>query len=275
MSERNGDNRKIIYLGMPNTGTMTNGAASGFHRSTRRQDHHVELLTLASSLPTGNMNRLWCHAMNVARNGRVDFFAMQHSDIEPPEYWLDTAIDELMAHGLDVLGVVAAIKDPRGLTSTAIAHPSGDPWRIQNRLTMSEVYRLPETFTSDDVGGPVLINTGLWVCKFDMEWAPRVFFTVNDRIMIDRKTGEYIPQIEPEDWFFSRILHELGLRVGCTRKIEVRHRGDIAYGNAEPWGSDPFDRQWSEQSFLDERQPADGGDLLDRCGTNVGDLIHA
>jgi len=248
---------KVIYLGMPCTGEMTLGAATGFHRCTRRKNHHVELLALGSSLATGNFNGLWCWALNAARKGQVDYFAMIHSDIEPQEFWLDDLIDELEEKKLDVLGVVAPIKDSRGLTSTAVAHPSGDPWKIRNRLTMREVYRLPETFTSEDVGGPLLLNTGLWVCKFDMAWAPKVFFTVNDKIFIDKKTGQYRAKIEPEDWFSSRLYHELGLKVGCTRRVPIYHRGSMAFGNAVPWGDDSFDKEWSEKSFLDEQSAGD------------------
>lgn len=262
MSECNGDHtaaaedtRKVIHLGCPSLGDMTLGAAVGFHRCTRRPDHHVKLLALGSSLATGNFNQLWCWALNAARKGRVDFFAMIHSDIEPGEFWLDSLIDELEGKNLDVLGVVAPIKDQRGLTSTAVAHESGDTWRVRNRLTMTEVYRLPETFTSEDVGGPLLINTGLWVCKFDMAWAPNVFFTVNDRIMLDQKSGDFIAQIEPEDWFFSRVLHELGLRVGCTRKVSLHHQGRTSFPTDRPWGTDQFDREWSEASFLDSGPP--------------------
>lgn len=245
-----GGDRKVIFLGMPCTGEMTMGAGVGFHRCTRRKQHDVKLLGLGSSLATGNFNRLWCWALNAARKGRVDYFAMIHSDIEPPEFWLDGMIDELEAKGLDVLGAVAPIKDPRGLTSIAVAHPSGDPYRVRNRLTMTEVYRLPETFTSADVGGPLLLNTGLWVCRFDMRWAPKVFFTVNDRIMLDRD-GDYVAQIEPEDWFSSRLYHELGLKVGCTRKVPLAHRGTMAFTTEYPWGTDGYDREWTEKSFLD------------------------
>lgn len=245
------DDRKVIFLGMPCTGEMTMGAATGFHRSTRRRSHHVELLALSSSLATGNFNGLWCHALNMARKGRLDYFAMQHSDIEPPEFWLDPLIDELEARDLDVLGVVAPLKDNRGQTSTAVADPTGDHWKVRNRLTMTEVFRLPETFTSEDVGGPLLINTGLWICRFREEWAKKVFFTVNDRIMVDRRSGDYVSQIEPEDWFASRIYHELGLRVGCTRKIPINHRGPVGFSNDHAWGRDEFDRQWADKSFLD------------------------
>lgn len=265
MSTDDGKDVKVIYLGMPCTESMTVGAATGFHRCTRRQSHRVELLPMGSSLACSNFNRFWCGAMNAARKGPVDYAAMIHSDIEPQEFWLDPAIDELEATGLDVLGVVAPIKDPRGRTSIAIAHESGDTWRIQQRLTMKEVFRLPQTFTSDDVGGPLLINTGLWVCRFNMAWAPRIFFTVNDRIMIDPTSGDYIVQVEPEDWFFSRLCHDLGLKIGCTRKIALGHRGTMVFTNQEPWGRDDFDKEWATQSFLDA--PADPWDAfdVDRC----------
>jgi hypothetical protein len=233
---------------------MTIGAAHGFHRCTKRPTHHVELLAVGGSLACMNFNRLWAWALNQNRRGRVDYFAMQHSDIEPQEFWLDPLIDELEARDLDVLGAVAPIKDPRGVTSIAVGHPAGDPWRVAYRLTMDEVHRLPETFTSEDVGGPLLLNTGLWVCRFNEEWARKVFFTVNDRIMLDRD-GDYVVQVEPEDWFSSRVYHELGLKVGCTRKVELWHRGTVAYGNAKPWGTDRYDREYSEKSFLDEAVP--------------------
>jgi hypothetical protein len=245
------DDLKVIHLGCPSSGDMTLGAAVGFHRCTKRKTHDVRLLALGSSLATGNFNQLWCWALNAARKGRVDYFAMIHSDIEPGEFWLDELIDELEARDLDVLGVVAPIKDMRGITSTAVARDDGDTWRIARRLTMTEVYRLPETFTSEDVGGPLLLNTGLWVCRFDMGWAPNLFFTVNDRIMLDARTGEYVAQIEPEDWFASRVFHELGLKVGCTRKVSLAHQGRTAFPNDRPWGTDAYDREWSQGSFLD------------------------
>jgi hypothetical protein len=151
---------------------------------------------------------------------------------------------------LDVLGVVVPIKDVRGVTSTALAREDGDPWRVHCRLTMSEVFRLPETFTSEDVGGrPILLNTGLWACRFG-DWCRKVSFTINDRIVVD-KDGDYIPQVEPEDWYFSRLLHEMGLRVGCTRKIDVGHRGSMVFGNSRGWGNNSYDREYLDRSPLD------------------------
>jgi hypothetical protein len=267
MSAGNGDGRKTICLGMPHYGSLTPGAAAGFylaHRAdvdVRRKrvlpgELTVNGLQQGSSLLAQNFNVLWSWALNEARKGRCDYFAMIHSDIEPEHWWLDKAVGELEAKGLDVLGVVAPIKDQRGRTSTALDNKAGDTWRVHCRLTMKEVYRLPETFTGDDLGYPLLINTGLWVCRFREEWARKVHFTVNDRICFDPAKGVYFPQVEPEDWFVSRLFHELGLKVGCTRKVALGHRGEAVYGNTHPWGEE-FDREYVTASVLDAGDPGD------------------
>ena len=56
-------------------------------------------------------------------------------------------------------------------------------------------------------------------------------------------------QVEPEDWYFSRLLHELGLKVGCTRKVRLTHRGPHEFTNADVWGQ-PFDREYVGRSVL-------------------------
>lgn len=238
---------KRVCLGMPGYGNITGGAARGFFRASRR--HEVALRMEASSLLAFNFNILWCWALNEARAGRCDYFAMQHSDIEPEEFWLDALIEELDETGLDVLGVVAPIKGVTGTTSTALARPDGNDWRVHCRLTMKEVYRLPATFTSDDVGHPLLLNTGLWVCKFDEAWARKCHFEINDRI-VTTPDGTYVPENEPEDWHFSRQLHELGLKVGCTRNVELGHRGEMVYGNTNGWGEQAFDRAYLSGSVV-------------------------
>lgn len=249
--------KKVVCLGMPAYGEITTGAAMGFYRSSRRQNYDLRLLSHNSSLLAQNMNCLWTWALNIAHKERVDYFAMMHADIEPREFWLDTLIDELEAKRLDVLGVVAPIKDQRGVTSIAMAKADLDPWRIAGRLTMKEIYRLPETFTSEDIGAPLLLNTGLWVCKFNEDWCRQVHFTVNDRICFDQKKNEYFAQCEPEDWFISRLFHELNLKIGATRKVELGHRGTMSFGNTEPWGNNEFDREYFERSPLDKLGPAD------------------
>lgn len=229
-----GEARKAAYLGMPGYSHLSPGAARGFYRaSAGGLDVHTSVAE--SSLLAMNMNVLWCDALNRRLGGRaVDYFAMQHADVEPADGWLDAMAGEMEARGLDVLSAVVPLKDERGLTSTAVARPDGDPWGVARRLTMSDVYGLPETFTSADVGGPLLVNTGLWVCRFG-PWADRVLFTINDRIVRD-PAGRYRPESESEDWYVSRLFHSLGLRVGATRLVQLGHRGPAVYPNAFPWG---------------------------------------
>lgn len=252
MSENNGHKSgHRVFLGSPGYGDQTAGAARGFWRATRLPDERVMYAYRAGSLLAANFNALWCDALNFVHRGqRVDYFAMQHADVEPQDWWLDTLIDEMESRDLDMLGVVVPIKDPHGLTSLALDRPDGDTWRPYARLTMTEVFRLPETFTSEDVGHPLLLNTGLWVCRFDQSWVKKVHFTINDRIVFHKQRDRYVPECEPEDWYFSRLCHELKLRIGATRKISLKHRGPVDFPNTHAWGDQAFDAAWIDESPL-------------------------
>lgn len=208
---------------------------------------------MQSSLLAQCFNGLWCQALNSQAEGKqIDYFAMQHSDVEPCDGWLDMLIDEMEAKDLDILGVAIPIKDNRGITSIAIGEP-GDNWRVKCRLSLREIHSLPVTFTSEDVGGQLLLNTGLWVCRFNPEWNTKVHFEINDRIVYDQNRKCYMAQVEPEDWFFSRLLHELGLKVGCTRLIPLNHRGNAVFTNAVAYG-EPYDTQYVNESTIPRKR---------------------
>ena len=238
----NSTNRRT-YLGMPGYGKQTAAAGRALWRASRDMNS-VCVEYQAGSLLACNFNKLWCTALTMAHRGeRLDYFAMLHDDIGAEDFWLDRLLYELEENQLDVLGVVVPIKDCRGMTSIAL-HQDGDNWEVDCRLTMRDVFALPETFTGADLDGrQLLLNTGCWVCKWDQEWARQVHFEINDRIVFDKGTNAYRPQNESEDWYFSRLLHELGLKIGATRKIEVVHQGEIEFTNARAWGSEPFDRE--------------------------------
>lgn len=255
MSEGNGKAKPVAMLGMPGYGGLSAGAARGFYRASAGK-LDLRLNYQESSLLALNMNGIWCKALNASRTGRLDYFAMLHSDIEPEDFWLDRLVDELEERDLDVLGVAVPIKDGRGVTSTALGRHDGNTWRVKARITMKELFKLPETFTSEDVGHPLLLNTGCWVCRFNEEWARKVYFTINDGIFWDQLQAIYHPQNEPEDWFFSRLLHELGLKVGCTRKIRLGHRGEMVYSNHRPWGQHAHDEANIDSSLF-EHLPED------------------
>lgn len=233
----------------------------GFWRACADMSH-VNNYYRAGSLLASNFNQLWCWALNDAHQGkRVDYFAMLHDDIGPmqcgpTEYWLDILIDELEENNLDVLGVAVPIKDQRGITSMAVGRGSEDDdgWLPHCRLSMHDVYQLPQTFTSEDLGRPIWLNTGCWVCKFNPDWAEMVHFEIRDRIVWNESVKRYQAQTIPEDWHFSQQLHEIGtgpsahlpkLRIGCTTKVKLRHKGDIDFHNMHAWGTCKIDPETS------------------------------
>lgn len=236
-----------VFLGMPGYGRQTAEAGRGLWRA--RQDmSNVMVEYRSGSLLAANFNALWCSALNACHRGdNIQYFAMLHDDIGPAEFWLDTLIEEIEARGLDVLGVAVPIKDGNGVTSLAI--DGVDTWKPRCRISMTELLSLPETFTSADVGGSLLLNTGCWVCKFDPQWARKVSFTINDRIVWNKGLDRYEVQVEPEDWYFSRLCHEMGLKIGATRKVRVDHRGEFDFANDVSWGS-PFDRDYLKTSTI-------------------------
>jgi hypothetical protein len=242
-------------LGMPGYGTLTPGAARGFWHASQDADQVIHVSN-EGSLLAANFNYLWCAALNFNQKMcPLDYFAMQHADVEPEDCWLDFLVEELEQNKLDVLGVAIPIKDTHGMTSIGLDHPDGNTWKPLCRLSMAEIHRLPPTFTSADVGHKVLINTGLWVCRFSESVCRQLHFTINDRI-VQLPDGSYSHQCESEDWYFSRLCHEMNLKIGVTRKIRVGHRGDIQFSNTGPWGSWDYDKHGVTRSVIPE--PAAG-----------------
>lgn len=256
-----------VYLGMPGYGKQTSAAGRGFWRACADMSQVVNHYQ-AGSLLASNFNQLWCGALNhVHQGGRLDYFAMLHDDVGPEPGWLDKLIEELEAKQLDVLGVAVPIKDTRGITSMAL-HTEGENWHPLTRLSMRDVFELPETFTSDDLPAKLLLNTGCWVAKWNQEWCKRVHFEINDRIVLNKAVDRYQAQTEPEDWFFSRQLYEIGapgsdtehlqpLRIGATRKIKLVHNGEIDFTNESVWGSNPFDLELSQRSPVPNAFPCE------------------
>ena len=227
-----------IFLALPHYGNIVPDALPSVMLPTQK---HIELhlQTNGASLLAHNFNNLWCAALNIREKKKLTHFTMHHADIGGSPGWMDILLEELEKYQADVISVVIPIKDNRGLTSTGIQDP--DTLQIR-RLTMKEVSELPETFRASDVPHPpgrpephLMINTGLWLCRFTEPWVEEVYFEIRDSI-IKTPEGRFIANVLPEDWNFSGWCARKGLKVLATRKVKAVHHGDTAFSNQGTWG---------------------------------------
>jgi len=212
-----------------------------------------------ASLLAHNFNILLSAALNLRWQVGLTHFLLLHADVVPHgERWLETMLDEMERHHVQVLSAVIPIKDHRGLTSTAL-DTSGlkdvEPWRCR-RLTLTECDKLPVTFDGREAAAGIdlwpkhlepvlLVNTGLMLIDLRAKWVDDVCFTVRDQIgrnAEDRRTA----YCEPEDWGFSRWLHSRCIPYKATRCVAVGHAGNAFYESGHVWGTDEIDPTFLE-----------------------------
>jgi predicted O-methyltransferase YrrM len=250
---------RSVFLAVPTRGSVIDEAIPGLFKASLDQGTRINLRILKTGMVALNFNSLWAEALNGRTAWGTSHWAMHHADIQSRPGWLDELIAEMERVGADVLSVVVPIKDERGLTTTAV----GDDGQVLRRLTMHEVYGLHETFEAADLGLPegqyLMVNTGLWVCRFDVPWvAPPVFpgFYFTDGIF-QLPDGSIGAGEISEDWNFSSFCARQRLRVFATRKVPVIHHGGKGYPNTEPWGT--WARDLGDQNYLNSmhcrRQP--------------------
>jgi hypothetical protein len=167
-----------------------------------------------------------------------DRWVMCHSDIVPEMWWVDPLNNVLDEGIFQVAGVASPIKDSNGLTSVAAGDPHDD-WSVR-RLTMRELDKLPDVFTSDDIGAPLLINTGLLMVNLG-GWCKGVTFTINDRIEWDENDTPKV-RVQPEDWNFSRFLYNNAIPYCCVKSVHLDHLGGFRYSNSGTWGAMDVDQ---------------------------------
>ena len=228
-----------------------------------------------SSLLANGFNQGLCECVNA---GNFDWFGILHADLVPKtDNWLDVLVEEATRGDYDVIHAVAAIKDGRGLTSTAVGNRL-DPWDDRRRLTMTDLEGLPPTFGIDDVlrlwngqrypRNPCLLpNTGCMLMRINT--AERLAysggFTIEDRITRTGipPAGYLVPEVVPEDWGFgywcANHVDRLDsskscIRIAATRAVKTDHIGVARYSNYRTWG-DARD----ENYFRDERGVSKGG----------------
>ncbi len=192
----------------------------------------------------GGFNHLWCNALNCREPLKLTHFAMHHSDIGAPIFWLDFLLEEMDRVGADIISCCVAIKDDRGLTSTAVRN---NTTRHIRRLTMHEIAALPDTFALKDIpwadpeNDALLLNNALWCCRFDSPWVEEVtfhFIEWNFR----NSDGRFQAGFFSEDWQFSEWATVRGLKLFATHKIPIVHAGKKDWEcNGKPWGD------WKEE----------------------------
>ncbi len=208
-----------------------------------------------TSILTQCFNTLLARALTDRREG-ITHFAMLHNDIIPCPGWLDILWEEMQRLDVDLISAVVPLKNQKGLTSTGLDTPD-DPWAVR-RLTLAEVFRLPETFTFADVAYrepemPLLINTGCFLMRLAEPWVEGMCFRQQDRIAYNVVKEEYAAQSISEDWDFARQLHSRGGRVAATRKVTVQHQRP-EFHNRSAWGEWGTDEAFQE--YLREKTAA-------------------
>lgn len=263
-------NQYKIYCAQPQYSGGSPASHRQFWRGAGRKYTNRTHVDGGGSLLANVFNQFLVHCLNLRLSGQpFTHFAMLHDDIVPQDGWLDILMDDLLEHKADLMSAVVPIKDWQGLTSHAIDGP--DEFTVLRRITLSEVFNLPEVFSAEDCGyeaGKLLVNTGCWVMDVTKPWLMdrnedgtlKCFFTIRDRIRViktDDGSETVVADVAPEDWNFSRMIQQCGGKVMATRRVKLTHQGIIPFNNSEPWGTSEYDR------VLKHRH---GSDMIKKAG---------
>jgi hypothetical protein len=237
-----------VFVALPSYATMVPHALEGLLLATEHARY--KYLPRSGSLIALMFNALWVTCLNSRDKEPWTHFAMHHADIEAPPGWIDTLLSEMDRTGADVLSVVMAIKDSRGLTSTGVMRPNGSI----RRLTMTEVHDLCPTFDVKDVKAlltdetedlKLMVNTGLWIARLDRTWVDDFpGFHVIDTVKKHGDDGKTTHKAHclPEDWNASKWWAENGVKVMATRQVSSIHHGGAKFPNDHVWGDWSVDK---------------------------------
>lgn len=228
------DKRPFVFLALPHPGQII-AAALPELLELPSSKFRVAVSAVSGSLLVRNFNAAWSQALNM--NPRPDYFAMHHADISSKSKFLDDLHALLIKHDAEIMTACVPIKDGSQELSTAV-YVNGDVTRLSYspKLSNYDVKRLPTTFSTKDIRaacnpeGTLLVNTGLWICKFKdcslingKPWVESFNFKMVDHIV--SKDGVYKDAGMSEDWLASMEWQEMGLKYMATREIPVTHYG--------------------------------------------------
>ena len=258
--------KPLVFLVMPRYNQMVDARAQRAFLSATKGECQISfghpeiggspVESQTSVLPQA-FNAPWVIALNLRKILPVSHWAMLHSDVEPQFGWLDLLVKEHRRLGCDVLSCVIPFQIPTGITSTAIGHTGWSPDTVDisekpRRLTMREVYKLPRSFSIQEVRksfpevGPdsfLMVNTGCFLCDFSKPWVEKITFRFLNR-NAKGPDGKWHTACRTEDFDFSLQAFHLGLSVFATTVVPLQHHGDCAYPNDQPWGLQETDTEY-------------------------------
>ena len=222
------------------------------------------------SLLPYNFNR----ALAEARNHRVDYFAMLHSDVSAQPGFLTKMIEDIGT--ADIIHAPVRLKDNSGNTSTAVAY-TDNKWQRRRRITVKELKKLPQVFGIDDCrsiygdGYCLLPNTG---CLLMGRESYNAFpgFHESDRLVC--VNGRWEALAVSEDYNLGYWAAANGYTVKGTKNVITKHCGTKWYSTEETCGhetdaqfiaettSATFDEAWNAASAIDGWLSQDEGRAL-------------
>jgi len=238
-----------IYLCVPTyNGQMEDMTARSRQFASAKYPIHLPPPN-ASSVAPHNFNVHWCHARNIAKERGLKWFAMLHSDVGAPMYWLDTMVERAEAVGADVLSAVIPIKTGMGVTSTGLSKRlyEDENYGYHARLTVKQIRKpgFPQIFDAaalselmgvDPERRFLLNNTGCMIVNLERDWGD-VCFKYLTRI-VPAADGSWAAEFFPEDWQFSLDAAWRGMRVYSTILNGITHHGDTIYSIDRQWGAE-------------------------------------
>jgi hypothetical protein len=215
-----------VFLARPNNGMVKQESELSAEYATPAG--YANLLigrSPASSLLCWNFN------CNVAecRNQSCDYFAMLHGDVEANAGWIAILIDDMNEIGADIIHAPCAIKDQRGLTSTARTDISTTGYKIR-KFSIADFHHLPQVFTSENIDSPILLpNTGCFVMRctpwFNEKWTG--FRTIDSLIQAGETEGgqsrQWRGHVISEDWMLGLDAYHAGVKVACSKNVRTVH----------------------------------------------------
>jgi hypothetical protein len=214
-------------------------------------------MTASSSLINHCFNTLWAGLHNALESGHeYEWWAIAHDDIELSPNWVETLIATAAEHQADFVSAYVPIKFHKGTVSAGY-YVGDDPFDMR-RYTIREMANLPETFTSDDVPGNLVLNTGCCVLRLHGEWVrhPERFLFDDQVRMTRNRAGEWKAQCFSEDWLFTDKIRRAGGRLASTRRVGCGHRGSHVYWNNTIWGSWETDEAYQARHQHENQVPS-------------------